>query len=340
MGAGAPIENSMQTKPSIIPADASLPSLANVKADETMFSHFLDWLGKLAVNLVVAALILAVTFWVAGWLSRVVRRALNKVHRNAPDATLESFSASLTRYAIIAVGLVAVLQQLGVQATSIIAVLGAASLAIGLALQGALSNVAAGVMILLIRPYKVGDLIESSTRQGTVKALDLLFTEIATPDNVKVMIPNSKVFGDVILNYSAHRNRRVDVLFKVPLKTDLVPVLKRLRERAENDPRIRKDPAPMIEVTDLSEAFAQAAIRVWVAAADFGPVKTDLMLAAHLLADDPARTDLPPPRPSKAIDPSPVMPGEGEHHHLLSLIKPRRGRKSDPGKTRSPPKAG
>jgi len=330
----------MKTKPSIIPPDASLPSLANVRADETMFGHFLDWVGKLAVNLVVAALILLVTFWVAGWAAGVIRRALGRVHRNNPDPTLESFSASLARYAIVAVGLVAVLQQLGVQTTSIIAVLGAASLAIGLALQGALSNVAAGVMILLFRPYKVGDVIETSTRNGTVKSLDLLFTEIATPDNVKVMIPNSKVFGDVILNYSTHRHRRVDVLFKVPLKTDLVMVLKRLRERAEGDARIRKEPAPMIEVTDLSEVFAQAAIRVWTAAADFGPVKTDLMLSAHLLAEDPVREDLPPPRPSKAVDPSPAMPGEGEHHHLLSLIKPRRGRKSGPGKTQSPPKAG
>lgn len=318
----------MKTKPSLLPADTPLPSLANVKADETMLGHFLDWLGKLAVNLVVAALILAVTFWAAGWAARFMRRTLTRVHRSNPDPTLESFAASLARYAIVAVGLVAVLQQLGVQATSIIAVLGAASLAIGLALQGALSNVAAGVMILLFRPYRVGDVIETATRQGTVKSLDLLFTEIATPDNVKVMIPNSKVFGDVILNYSNHRHRRVDVLFKVPLKTDLVAVLKRLRERAENDARIRQDPAPMIEVTDLSEVFAQAAIRVWTAAADFGPVKTDLMLSAHLLAEDPMRTDLPPPRPSKAIDPSPAMPGEGEHHHLLALIKPRRNRKA------------
>uniref|UniRef100_UPI0025E28577 mechanosensitive ion channel family protein n=1 Tax=uncultured Caulobacter sp. TaxID=158749 RepID=UPI0025E28577 len=292
----------MQTKPSIIPADARLPSIANVKADETMFGHFLDWLGKVAVNLVVAALILIVTFWVAGLAAKFMRRTLMRVHRSNPDPTLESFSASLARYAIVAIGLVAVLQQLGVQATSIIAVLGAASLAIGLALQGALSNVAAGVMILLFRPYRVGDVIETATRQGTVKSLDLLFTEIATFDNVKVTIPNSKVFGDVILNYSTHRNRRVDVLFKVPLKTDLVGALKRLRERAESDPRIRKDPAVMIEVTDLSEAYAQAAIRAWVAAADFGPVKTDLMLAAHLLAEDPAREDLPPPRPTKAKD--------------------------------------
>jgi small conductance mechanosensitive channel len=315
----------MQAKPNPIPANTPLPSLMNVRADETMLGHFLDWLGGLAVNLVVAGLILAVTFWVAGWAARFMRRTLSRVHRSAPDPTLESFSASLARYAVVAVGLVAVLQQLGVQTTSILAVLGAASLAIGLALQGALSNVAAGVMILLFRPYRVGDVIETATRQGTVKALDLLFTEIATPDNVKVMIPNSKVFGDVILNYSTHRYRRADVLFKVPLKTDLVLVLKRLRERAENDPRIRKDPAPMIEVTDLSEAFAQAAIRVWTSAADFGPVKTDMMLSAHLLAENPAREDLPAPRPAKAADPSPAMPGEGEHH-LLGLIKARRKR--------------
>jgi small conductance mechanosensitive channel len=328
----------MQTKPSVIPPDAALPSIAKFKADETMLGHFLDWLGKLAVNLVVAGLILILTFWIAGWAARFMRRTLARVHRNAPDPTLESFSASLARYAVIAMGLVAVLQQLGVQATSIIAVLGAASLAIGLALQGALSNVAAGMMILLFRPYRVGDVIETSTRQGTVKSLDLLFTEIATFDNVKVMIPNSKVFGDVILNYSTHRYRRADVLFKVPLKTDLVAVLKRLRERAENDPRIRKDPAVMIEVTDLSEAFAQAAIRVWTAADDFGPVKTDLMLTAHLLTEDPIREDLPPPRPTKAKDPSPAMPGEGEHH-LLNLIKTRRARKPVSASSRPRPKA-
>ncbi|WP_165190988.1 mechanosensitive ion channel family protein [Caulobacter soli] len=326
----------MQTKPNAVP-DITLPSIANVKADETMFGHFLDWLGKLAVNLVVAGLILFVTFWVAGWLAGVARRGLGRVHRKNPDPTLESFIASLVRYAVVAVGLVAVLQQLGVQATSIIAVLGAASLAIGLALQGALSNVAAGVMILLFRPYKVGDVIETSTRNGTVKSLDLLFTEIATPDNVKVMIPNSKVFGDVILNYSTHRTRRADVVFKVPLKTDLVSVLQKMRERAEGDPRVRKEPAVMIEVVDLSEAFAQAAIRVWTAKEDYGPVKTDLMLAAHLWAEDPTRV-LPPPRKSKAPDPSPAMPGDSDHH-LFRLPKPRKGRRSGPRSPQSPPKA-
>jgi small conductance mechanosensitive channel len=151
--------------------------------------------------------------------------------------------------------------------------------------------------------------IESATRQGTVKSLDLLFTEIATADNVKVMLPNSKVFGDVLLNYSAHRNRRVDVVFKVPIQSDVVTVLQKLRQRAEADPRVRQDPAPMIEVVDLTEVAVQGAVRVWTNRDDFGPVKTDLMVAAHLWAEDPAR-ELPPPRTARSKDPSPAMPGD------------------------------
>jgi small conductance mechanosensitive channel len=301
----------------------------DLRLDEAMFTRLAEDATQLAVNLVIAALILAVTLWAAGWVARLVRGAIGRVHTANPDTTLQSFCASLARYVVIIVGLVAVLQQLGVQATSILALLGAASLAIGLALQGALSNVAAGVMILLFRPYRIGDLIETGGRQGIVKALDLFTTELATPDNIKVVVPNGKVFGDVILNYSHHARRRVDVVFKVPLAADLVAVLQRLRDRVENDPRVRKDPAPLIEVIDLSEAFAQAAVRAWTSRDDFAAVKTDLMLSAHLLAKDPTR-ELPPPRPSNAKNPSPPMPGD-DHHlaGLRALVKrPRRSRKA------------
>lgn len=306
--------------------------------DERLLVQFGDAVSRLAVNLVIAAIILAVTLWAAGWIASLVRRVIGRFHRVHPDPTLQSFGSSLARYIVIVVGFVAVLQQLGVQTTSILAVLGAASLAIGLALQGALSNVAAGVMILLFRPYRVGDVIETGTRQGTVRNLDLFTTELATPDNIKVVVPNSKVFGDVILNYSYHPRRRVDVVFKVPLKTDIVAVLQRLRERVENDPRVRKDPPPLIEVIDLSEVFAQAAVRAWVARDDFSAVKTDLMLSAHLLADDPTR-ELAPPRPSKAKDPSPPMPGD-EGRHLFSLPKPASNPRSGRRSPRSPPKGG
>jgi small conductance mechanosensitive channel len=303
---------------------------------ETIVTRLADVAGKLAVNLVAAAIILLIAVWISGWASKFVQGAIGRLHnkRHPPDPTLQTFLGSVVRFGILAMGLVAVLQQLGVQATSIIAVLTAASLAIGLALQGALSNIAAGVMILIFRPYRVGDFIESAGRQGTVKALDLLVTELATADNVKVVIPNGKVFGDVILNFSTHRRRRVDVVFKVPLKSDIVAVLQRLRERVDADGRVRKDPPPLIEVVDLTEAFAQAAIRVWVTRDDVSAVKTDLMLSAHLLSENPA-AELAPPRPSSVSDQSAPIP----ERPAFSLKALGRGRKSGPKRPQSPPKA-
>lgn len=326
-----------------------MPDLMNTlpkTVDPQLLQHLTTWEsflgrlgdvgGRLAVNLIAAALILALAVWMSGWASGFVQRAIGRLHprRLTPDPTLQTFVGSVVRFGILAIGLVAVLQQLGVQATSILAVLTAASLAIGLALQGALSNIAAGVMILIFRPYRVGDFIESAGRQGTVKALDLLVTELATADNVKVVIPNGKVFGDVILNYSTHRRRRVDVIFKVPLKADIVAVLQQLRERVDADPRVRKDPPPLIEMMDLTEAYSQAAIRVWVARDDVSAVRTDLMLSAHLLAEDP-RADLAPPRPSSVSDQSAPIPDKPR----FSLKGPGRGRKSGPSSPQSPPKA-
>ena len=312
-------------------------TLAKLHMDERLLGRFGDSLGKLGMNLLVAVLILVATFWAAGWIASLVRRAIGRMHPLSPDTTLQSFCASLARYVIIVVGLIAVLQQLGVQATSILALLGAASLAIGLALQGALGNVAAGVMILLFRPYRVGDLIETGGKQGVVKALDLFTTELATPDNIKIVAPNGKVFGDVIVNYSYHAQRRVDVVFKVSLTVDLVAVLQRLRDRVENDPRVHDEPAPLIEVLDLSEVFAQAAVRAWTSREDFAAVKTDLILCALLLSKDPAR-ELPPPRPSSAKNPSPPMPGDKGHHLLEGIGARIKGRRVAARPKAAPPK--
>jgi small conductance mechanosensitive channel len=231
-----------------------------VGADQTFVAKFADKAGELAISLVAAAIIILVTFWAAGAAGRLIRRAVaSRPGGGAADITLQTFMASLVRYAIIAAGIVAAIQQLGVQTTSILAVFGAASLAVGLALQGALSNVAAGVMILLFRPYRVGDQIEVGGRTGRVEALDLFATELATPDNVKVMVPNGKVFGDVITNFSAHSNRRVDVVFRVDMKRDLPAVLTGLKARAEADPRVLKEPPPAVEVLNMAEAWVEAA---------------------------------------------------------------------------------
>lgn len=265
------------TKPTLIPPDAKLPALANVKADETMLGHFLDWLGKVAVNLVVAALILIVTFWVARWLSGVAKRGLGRVHRKNPDPTLEMFLSSLVRYAIVVVGLVAVLQQLGVQATSIIAVLGAASLAIGLALQGALSNVAAGVMILIFRPYRVGDVVTIAGRTGQVKRLDLFNTELIDADGLKVVAPNGKAFSDVIVNSTDIPRRRIELPFVLEYGEDLDRAAKLALACAKKDPRILKDPAPWAKPTEISGVNVTLTVRVWTGPQAFADARVDLM---------------------------------------------------------------
>jgi small conductance mechanosensitive channel len=207
--------------------------------------------------------------------------------------TLLSFVASMSRNVVLIIGLVAVLQQLGVKTTSIIAVLGAASLAVGLALQGALSNVAAGVMILLLRPYRVGDIIESAGRTGHVRALDLFVTELSTPDNLKIVIPNGKLFGDVIVNHTYHARRRADVVLRLPLAADVRKIMERLRLRLEADPRVDKTPPPIVELTGAAEAWVELAARPWVHRENLAAMKSDLIFCARLLEADPD-ADLPP----------------------------------------------
>jgi small conductance mechanosensitive channel len=264
--------------------------------DQTLVEKLADKAGELAFSLFVAALILWATFWLAGAAAGLIRKAIARAPKDGDaDVTLQTFMASLTRYVIIAAGIVAAIQQLGVQTTSILAVFGAASLAVGLALQGALSNVAAGVMILLFRPYRVGDQVEVGGRAGRVEALDLFATELATPDNVKVLVPNGKAFGDVISNFSAHDRRRVDVLFRIEAKRELTPVLIGLRERAQADPRVLKEPPPVVEVTGMAELWVEGAVRVWAAREDYVALKSDLMQAAYLLANGA----VPPPPPEK-----------------------------------------
>lgn len=278
-----------------------------VMADTRSFawSKLIDAGGDLAINLAVAGLTLVITVWASRWAGRLAHGALARVQarRGDADVTLLSFAASMARNVVLVVGLVAVLQQLGVKTTSIIAVLGAASLAVGLALQGALSNVAAGVMILLLRPYRVGDVIESSGRTGKVEALDLFVTELSTPDNLKVVIPNGKLFGDVIVNHTFHSRRRADVVLKLPLSADVRKIMARIEQRLAEDPRVDKTPAPVVELTGAGEIWVELAARPWTARENYAAVKSDIVLSTRLLEVDPD-AELPPlPAPAKTKAP-------------------------------------
>ncbi len=280
-------------------------------SDTAIWGKLVNTGGDLMVNLVAAVLILLLTIWVANWAGRLTQKALGGFHRrHATDPTLQIFFASLARNAVYILGGVAVLQQLGVKTTSIVAAVGAASLAIGLAMQGALSNVAAGVMIFVFRPYRVGDIIETGGRIGRVRSLDLFLTELSTLDNLKIVVPNAKVFGDVIVNHTFHDRRRADAVFHLPLTADLNSVMDRLRARLETDPRVLKDPPPLLEVTGMTEGFVEIAARPWAARDDYGPLKADVLLCARLLEADP-KAELPPaPRASTSSPKAPALVDE------------------------------
>jgi len=267
-----------------IPPDLRALDVGDPLTDKVSWTTYSHELAALAVNLGAAVLILGITVWLSGSLSGLVRRGLGRARHGEADGTLPAFGASLTRYLLLTIGLVAALEQLGVRTTSVLAVLGAASLAIGLALQGALGNVAAGVMILVFRPYRVGHYIETAGKQGVVKVLDLFVTELATPDNLRVIVPNGKVFGDVITNWSAHDRRRVDVVFHVDPKRDLAAVLEGLRAFVAEHPCALRTPNPILEAMALNEVYAEGAVRVWVKTPDYAKLRSDLVLKAQALS--------------------------------------------------------
>ena len=253
---------------------------ATVAMRTAVWSKLVDTGGNLAIKLIVAVIILLVTFWAAGWAAGLTRRAFKRLTiHHQPDPMLQAFSASLARNVVLIVGLIAVLQQLGIRTTSIIAVLGAASLAVGLALQGALANVASGVLILVFRPFRVGDRVQIAGKEGTVRSLDLFTTELSDPDNVRVIVPNGKAFGDVIVNYTKHENRRIELHFGIDYEDDVDLALKTLIETAEADPRVLKTPHPWAKLTKLGDSTVEVTLRAWTTPTDYWDTRYDLTKA-------------------------------------------------------------
>jgi small conductance mechanosensitive channel len=250
-----------------------------MSGDPVMMRGLAATLGAFSVRLLVALLILMVTLWLAGRLARIAERTIERLphHNRAPDRTLALFVSTLVRYVVVAIGVVAVLQQLGVQATSVLAVLGAASLAIGLALQGTLGNVAASVMILLLRPYRTGDRVELNGRQGTVVGLDLFNTKLLDYDGLTLYLPNGKVFGDMIVNVSQAGRRRIELVFGVDYEDDLDLALATLIELAEAEPRVLKTPKPWAKVTATADSAVNVMLRCWATPDDWVDTRFDLV---------------------------------------------------------------
>lgn len=253
--------------------------------DATVVARLTEMTGDFAVNLVVAALILAGTLLASRWAAGLVRRTLGRLRTTRDDRTLQGFLVQVVRVLVLAIGLVAVLQRLGVQTTSIIAVLGAASLAIGLALQGTLSNVAAGVMLLILRPYRVGDVVQVGDRAGTVQRLDLFTTGMVDANNMRITVPNARVLGDIIINISGQRTRRIEFPMGVDYDSDLPRVLDLVRETASAHPKVLADPPPWAGVTNMLDSAVEVTVQAWVRSEDWWQTRADLMLAMKAAFD-------------------------------------------------------
>ncbi len=268
------------TPPPTLPVAALTGTVADLAhGGVPAWQRLLDGALHVALNLLLAGAILALTLWAARWASGVARGATARLHReHGPDLVLQNFIGSLVRYAVMVVGVVAMLQQLGVRTTSVIAVLGAASLAIGLALQGGLSNVAAGVMILILRPFRVGDRVEIAGHTGKVRALDLFVTRLSDVDDRLVIIPNGKAFGEVIVNHTGPRTVSFAVACGIDYADDVDKALEVLLARARADPRIVQEPAPWAKLTALNESTVEVTLRAWTASAgDVIQIRYDML---------------------------------------------------------------
>lgn len=252
----------------------------------------LETLLALLGNAVGAALILVMGFVIAGIIRRRVAR-IGAMHASLDD-TLFVFLGNIVSYVVLAFTALFVLNTFGVQTTSIVAVIGAAGLAIGLALQGTLSNVAAGVMLIMFRPLKNGDFVQVNDVVGTVKEITLNYTEIADIGNVKVVVPNSEVWGNTIKNYSGYATRRAEWEFGVGYGANLAQAEEVIRDTIMSDPRSHSDPPPFIQVNNLNSSSVDFLVRVWCSAADYFQYQADMKRKVKE-ALDAAGVDIPFP---------------------------------------------
>lgn len=228
-----------------------------------------DYLALYGVKILGAIAILIIGLRIAKIISKSVNKMLTKKEM---DPTLVKFLTSLIRVALIAFVVIAAISQAGVETTSFIAVLGAAGLAIGLALQGSLSNFASGVMLIIFRPIKVGDYIEGGGNQGIVEEIGIFVTTLNTLDNKVVFVPNSKMTADNIINYSTKENRRVDLVFGVSYKEDLDKVRTAISEALSGNSKILTDPKPDILVSKLADNSVNFEVRPWCNSEDYWDV--------------------------------------------------------------------
>ena len=253
--------------------------------DETQLPDLagIDWAGMwetvqmTGLEFGMKALIALVIFFVGRLIARLITKGLHNVMQSQEvDEILETFVCNLAYWALMIFVIIAAINQIGVQTTSLIAVMAAAGLAVGLALQGSLANFASGVLIVMFRPYRVGDFVEAAGIAGVVLQVQILTTVLKTGDNKQIIVPNGQIMGSIITNYSANETRRVDMTIGVSYDDDLDKVRSTIQELVNADDRILKDPECLIAVSALADSSVNFTVRPWVNTADYWGVMFDL----------------------------------------------------------------
>jgi len=239
--------------------------------------QLLDSAWQMVVNnyleVVAAIVILVVGRMVAGWARKLTTRGLK---RGDVDATLIPFLAKLVYYSVLAVVVIAALNRLGVATTSVIAIIGAAGLAVGLALQGTLGNFASGIMLLIFRPFDLGDFVDAGGTTGTVEEIGIFSTTLKSPDNIMITVPNGQVYGATIKNFNGYETRRIDMVMGISYDDNIQTAMDTIRSIVTADDRVLSEPEVQIAVANLGDSSVDLVVRPWCNAADYWGLKFDL----------------------------------------------------------------
>lgn len=255
--------------------DISAAPVARAAATHDV-SSYTDQAVQLGLRLAGALLVLLVGMWVARMLANVVQRALG---RASFDSTLSGFLRNLIYGVLVALLVVTALGVLGVPSAPMVAALGTAGLAVGLALQGSLSNLAWGVLLVVFRPFRVGDYVSAGGTEGTVQSINLMHTQLILPDNREAILPNAKIGSDVIVNFNRRGSRRFELKVGIGYKDDIGAAMAEIRQLLDADGRVLAEPAPGVWTVGLGESSVDLVVRAWVRTSDLWATQTDLLRA-------------------------------------------------------------
>ena len=250
---------------------------------DKMMDTIMYFITTYSLKIVGAILIFIIGKWLARYISKLLGKILRK---NNVDETLSTFLGQITYYALLILVLIAAAGQLGINTTSFLTIVGAAGLAVGLALKDSLSNFASGVMLILFRPFKVGDFVTAGGQTGKVESITIFNTMINTVDNQLVIVPNSNVTTDVITNVNAKPTRRIDLVMGIGYDDNIGEAKSVLEELIKADSRILTDPAPTVAVAELADSSVNFVVRPWVKTADYWDVRFDLTEKIKLTFDE------------------------------------------------------